>query len=154
MPSFIVMNSMNCHNSMNRCHPYFSNDKSESEVTQSYPTLRDPVDCSLPGSSVHRILQARILEWVAISFSRGSSWPRDRTQVSRIAGRCFNLWATREAQQKGNKYLMCSGHAHLMFALGFIQVIMNHYFVFLLRLVSRSLSGNLRRERIARPGFI
>ena len=56
----------------------------------------DPVDCSLPGSSVHGILQARILEWVAISFSRGSSQPRDRTRVSRIGGRHFNLWATRE----------------------------------------------------------
>ena len=57
------------------------------------------MDCSPPGSSVHGILQARILEWVAISFSRGSSQPRDRTQVSRIfAGRPFNLWATREAQ--------------------------------------------------------
>ena len=55
-----------------------------------------PVDCSPPGSSVHGILQARLLEWVAISFSRGSSRPRDRTQVSRIAGRCFNLWATGE----------------------------------------------------------
>ena len=61
--------------------------------------LCDPVDCSLPGSSVHGILQARLLEWVAISFSRGSSWPRDWTYVSRIAGRRFNLWATREAQQ-------------------------------------------------------
>ena len=56
-----------------------------------------PMDCSPPGSSVHEILQARILDWVAISFSRGSSWPRDRTQVSLIAGRRFNLWATREA---------------------------------------------------------
>ena len=65
-------------------------------VTQSYPTLCDPMDCSPPGSSVHGILQARILEWVAISFSRGSSQPRDRTQVSHIAGRCFNLWATRK----------------------------------------------------------
>ena len=51
----------------------------------------------LPGSSLHGILQARVLEWVAISFSRGSSLPRDRTRVSRIPGRCFNLWATREA---------------------------------------------------------
>ena len=67
-----------------------------SEVAQSCPTLRDPVDCSPPGSSVHGILQARILEWVAISFSRGSSRPRDRTQVSRIAGGRFNCWATRE----------------------------------------------------------
>ena len=58
-------------------------------VPQSSPTLCDPVDYSLPGSSVHGILQARILEWVAIPFSRGSSQPRDRTQVSRIAGRFF-----------------------------------------------------------------
>ena len=52
------------------------------------------MDCSLPGSSLHGILQARVLEWVAISFSRGSSPPRNRTWVSRIAGRHFNLWAT------------------------------------------------------------
>ena len=67
------------------------------EVAQSCSTLCNPVDCSPPGSSVHGILQARILEWAAISFSRGSSQPRDRTQVSYIAGRCFILWATREA---------------------------------------------------------
>ena len=54
------------------------------------------MDCSLPGSTLHGILQARVLEWVAISFSRGSSQPRDRTRVSRILGRRFNLWATRE----------------------------------------------------------
>ena len=59
--------------------------------------LCDPVDCSLPGSWIHGILQARILEWVAISFSRGSSWPRDRTWVSCIADRRFTVWATREA---------------------------------------------------------
>ena len=70
--------------------------KSESKVAQLCPTLCDPVDYSLPGSSIHGILQARILEWVAISFSRGSSRPRDWTEVSRIAGRCFTLWATRE----------------------------------------------------------
>ena len=70
--------------------------ESESEVSQSCPTICDPMDCGLPGSSVHWILQARILEWVAISFSRGSSRPRNRTQVSRIAGRRFNLWATRK----------------------------------------------------------
>ena len=56
----------------------------------------DPMDCSLQGSSVHGILQARVLEWVAISFSRGSSWPRDRTQISCIVGRRFIVWATRE----------------------------------------------------------
>ena len=63
--------------------------KSESEVTQSCPTLCDPLDCSLPGSSIHGIFQARALEWVAISFSRRSSLPRDRTQVSHTADRCF-----------------------------------------------------------------
>ena len=61
------------------------------KVTQSCPTLRNPMDWGLPGSSVHGILQARILEWVAISFSRGSSRPRDGTQVSCIAGRLFTI---------------------------------------------------------------
>ena len=51
--------------------------------------IRKSMDCSPPGSSVHGILQARILEWVAISISRESSWPRDRTRVSCIAGRFF-----------------------------------------------------------------
>ena len=60
--------------------------------------LEDPMDCSPPGFSVHGILQARILESVAILFSWGSSWPMDQTQVSRIAGRFFTIWATREAQ--------------------------------------------------------
>ena len=69
-----------------------------SEVTQLCPTLCDHMDCSLPGSSLHGILQARVLEWVAISFSRGSSRPRDWTWVFCIPGRCFNLWAIREAQ--------------------------------------------------------
>ena len=55
-----------------------------------------PHNGSLPGSSVHGISQARILEWVAISFSRGSSRPRDRTQVSHIIGRRFTVWTTRE----------------------------------------------------------
>ena len=56
--------------------------------------LCDPMDCSLPGSSIHGILQARVLEWVAISFSRGSSQPRDRTQVSCTAGRRSTVRAT------------------------------------------------------------
>ena len=54
-------------------------------VIQSYPALRDPMDCSLPGISVHGILQARILEWVAMPFSRGSSWPQDWSQVPHIS---------------------------------------------------------------------
>ena len=64
-------------------------------VSQLCP-LCDPMDCSLLGSSVHGILQLRILEWVAIPFSKGSSQPRDQTQVSCIAGRFFTVWATRE----------------------------------------------------------
>ena len=66
-------------------------------AAQSCPTLCDPVDCSPAGSSVHGISQATILEWVAISFSRGSSQARDPTQVSWKAGRFFTIWATREA---------------------------------------------------------
>ena len=65
-------------------------------VAQSCPTLRDPMDCSLPGFPVHEILQSRILEWVVISSSGGSSHTRDRTQVSCIAGGFFTMWATRE----------------------------------------------------------
>ena len=59
------------------------------EVAQSCPTLCNPMDCSLPASAIHGIFQARVLEWVAISFSR------DQTRVSYIAGRCFTIWATR-----------------------------------------------------------
>ena len=65
----------------------------EVKVTQSCQTL-----CDLMDYSVHGILQARILEWVAFSFSRGSSQPRNRTQVSCFAGGFFTSWATREAQ--------------------------------------------------------
>ena len=58
-------------------------------VAQPCLTLCNPMDCSLPGSSAHGILQARILEWVAMPSSRGSSQPRDQTQVSHTAGRFF-----------------------------------------------------------------
>ena len=61
-----------------------------------------PMGCSPPGSSVHGILQARVLEWVAMSSSRGSSQPRDQTQVSHIAGRFFTIWATRINQSEAN----------------------------------------------------
>ena len=66
------------------------------KVAQSHLTLCNPIDCSLTGSSVHGILQAKILEWVAILFSRGSSWPRNWAWVSCTAGRFFTIWATRE----------------------------------------------------------
>ena len=71
------------------------------EVSQSCQTLCDPMDCSLPCSSVHWIFQARVLEWAAISFSRGSSWPRDQTWVSHIVGICLTVRATREGILKG-----------------------------------------------------
>ena len=64
---------------------------------KSCTTFFDPIDCNLPGTSVHGIFQARVLEWIAISFSRGSSQSRDWTQVSCIAGRHFTVWAIREA---------------------------------------------------------
>ena len=67
------------------------------KVTHSCLTLCNSMDCSLPGSSVHGFFQARILECVAVPFSMGSPQPRDWTHISHIAGRFFNIWATREA---------------------------------------------------------
>ena len=72
--------------------------KEKESVTQSCLTLWDPMDCILPGSSVYSISHARILEWVAIPFSRVSSPPRDWTQVFCIAGRFFIVWVTWENQ--------------------------------------------------------
>ena len=72
------------------------------EVAQSCLTLCDPVVCSLPGSSVHGIFQARILEWVAISFSRGSSRARNRTRVSCIAGAIYTAFLPQSKLEKRN----------------------------------------------------
>ena len=69
-------------------------------VTQLCPTLCDPMDCSPLGTSVHGILQTRILEWVYVPFSRGSSWPRDQTRISHIGSRFFTVWASRETTPK------------------------------------------------------
>ena len=77
-------------------------------VAQSCPTLCDPMECSLPGFSVQGILQARILEWVAIPFSRGSSRPRDRIWVSCIGRWILYHWATRDAQI--GLYMTINGH--------------------------------------------
>ena len=79
---------------------------SEVKVFQSCLTLWDPMDCCLRGSSVHGILQARILEWIAIPFFRGSSQPWDKTQVSGIAGRFFTIWATSETHQKSARFVL------------------------------------------------
>ena len=74
-------------------------------VAQSCPTLCDPMDSSLVGASVHEILQVRILKWVAIPFSRGSSWPRDWTWISWTAGRSFSIQARREAHSLQGRLL-------------------------------------------------
>ena len=68
-------------------------------ATQSSPTLWEAMDYSPAGSSVHGIFQTRILVWVAIPFSRGTSQPRDRSQVSSIAGKFFTIWVTRKAPE-------------------------------------------------------
>ena len=85
------------YNSGNGQGAYWCSPSHGGSVAQLYLTLRNPIDCSPPGSSVHGIFQARVLELESIPFSRGSSQPRDRNRVSRIAGRCFTIWATREA---------------------------------------------------------
>ena len=85
-------------------------------VTQSCLTLCDPMDCSPPGSSVHGILQARILEWVAISFSRGSSQLSDQTQVSHIAGGFFTSWAIKEAPTTLNALFIYTNKALLIYS--------------------------------------
>ena len=87
-----------------RIHEYLQlSEKEKVLVAQLCPTLCNPMDCSLPGPSVHGILQARILEWVAISFSRGSYRSRDWTRVSCIGGRFFTAWVTRESLQLSDK---------------------------------------------------
>ena len=92
-----------------RCFNLWATREAQSEVAQLCPSLWDPMDCSLPDFSVHGIFQARVPEWIAISFSRWSSQPRDRTQVSHIAGRCFTLWATSKmAEDSGTLSMDCS----------------------------------------------
>ena len=69
------------------------------QIVMLEKTLESPMDCSLPGSSIYGIFQARVLEWAAISFSRGSSQPRNRTRVSCIVGRRFTVWPTKWNKQ-------------------------------------------------------
>ena len=85
-------------------------------VAQSCPILCDPMDCSPPGSSVHGLLQARILQWVALPFSRGSSWLRDQTCVFYVAGRFFTAWANREYQQWIKVPISLHPHQDLLFS--------------------------------------
>ena len=78
---------------LQQAHQQRSKLQSVNIVTHSVVTDCNPMNCRQPGSSVHRILQAVILEWVTISFSRGSSRPKDQTQVSVIADEFFTVWA-------------------------------------------------------------
>ena len=79
-------------------HRLYQLSESEREVAQLCPTLCDPTDCSPPGSSVRGILQARILEWVAISFSRGSSQAREQTQVPALQADALRSEPPRKSQ--------------------------------------------------------
>ena len=82
-------------------------------ICKSYPILCNPISYSPPGSTVHGILQARILEWVAIIFSRGSSWPRDQTwisYVSCIAGGFFTTGTIWEACKMSNIFSRLKSH--------------------------------------------
>ena len=81
-------------------------------VSPSVPSISlRPHGLYLPDSSVQGLLQARILEWVAISFSRASSWPRDRTRVSCVAGRFFTVWASREVHRRVNWDIFIHQHS-------------------------------------------
>ena len=80
-------------------NPLWGSESVKVLAVQSCLTLCSHIDCKPSGSSVHRISQARILEWIAISFSRGSSWSRDQIHISCIVGRFFTIWATRKDKQ-------------------------------------------------------
>ena len=100
-------------------------------VAQSCPSLCDPINRSLPGSSVHGTFQARILEWVAISFSRGSSQPRDWTQVSCTARSFFPIWATCKAHSQFN-HTQIEYDGHGKFGLSHISATENLNFIWIL----------------------
>ena len=105
-------------------------------VAQSCPTLCNCMDCSPSGSSVHGIFQTRILEWVAISISRESSWPRDQTHVSFvscIAGRFFTYWAIRESKNRPFIYVFFNFFQQFFF----FWFSMYMFFTYLVKFISR-----------------
>ena len=118
--------------------------KSESEVAQLCPTLCDPMHCSLLGLSIRGILHARILEWVAISFSKRSFQPRDRTQAPHIAGRSFTIWPTREAHLKENKTKPFPLPGPQVFPLCWMKFILDSGIVVLNLLSDKMLGGSGR----------
>ena len=102
------------------------------------------MDCSLSGSSVHGILWARILEWVAISFSRESSQPSDRIQVSCIAGRFFTVWATKKGPEHTILDYLILWHLKLSLSLSYFTILwvtflndsnVNNYYLWTCKLI-------------------
>ena len=111
------------------------------KLLQSCLTLFDPMDCSSPGPSVHGILQARILEWVAMPSSRGSSQPRDWTQVSHTAGKFFTIWTTSNIWYLAS-FHMLMGYSSILSGEMSIQVLysLTGLPIFLLLMCRRSFS--------------
>ena len=122
-------------------------------IAKLCPTLCDPMDCKPPSSSVHRILQARILEWVTVPFSRGSSQPRDRIWVSCVTGRFFTNRATKEALKVKRVYkFSISQHVQLRLTkdsdpwLPYSKIIKNVYHVLGWNVISYYDRKNAHRE--------
>ena len=92
-----MLGLLQVHSKVNQAHTHT---RSLAKWPHSCPALRDPMDCSPSGSSVPGILQVRILEWVAMASSRGSSWPRDPIHVSCTCSQILHCWATREASHR------------------------------------------------------
>ena len=104
-------------------------------VTKKYPTLYDPMDCNPPGFPVHGIFQARILEWAAISSSRGASRPKDRTRIScvscigrRILYRCTTCETIMEKNTKRRGYLYVNNRATLLYSRDWHNIVNRLYF--------------------------
>ena len=93
-----------------------------------YPVLCNPLDCSPQGPSIHGVFQARILEWGAILFSRGSSWIKDQTWVSCVAGGFFTMWATREGPLRAS--FGVNSVPVLRHAVNLFGIVLLHYWTF------------------------
>ena len=121
------------------------------KVSQSCLTLCESTDWSLSGSSVHGILQARILEWVAYPFSRGSSWLRNGTEVSCITGRFFTSWATRDAPIVLTLWTFVSKVTSLLFNMlsrfgGLFRISLSYWVSFVSLYLSSNLSSFLHHQ--------
>ena len=105
-------------------------------ITKSCPVFWDPLDCSQPGSSAYGILHARIMESVSISFSRWTSWHRDQTQASCIAGIFFTHWAMREAQLPPSSYAVYLWYSAIVLPCVAKQTFLDIFLLFLFMIIS------------------